>query len=102
MALVLERRAEHADQLTDAFGGRLVERAHRQHLSRWLHILQRQSSGLVVMRSKSSPARVAWMIVTARSLALCADAASNGTRKCRRSQVSAFRTVNSAAFGTSR
>ena len=52
------------------------------------------------MRGNSSPARVASITATARSLVACASCASNGTRKCKRSQVSALTTVNSAGLVT--
>src|SRR5262249_55383101 len=71
---------------------------HLQHRSLCGHIRQRQSSGSSKARGSSSPARVASMMLTARSDQSCARSASNGTRKCSHSQVSAFVTVNSAGL----
>src|SRR5262249_38659442 len=73
-----------------------------QHRLTCEHCLHGHVSGSSKRRGSSSPARVASMMLTARSLQNCARSASNGTRKCSHSQVSAFVTVNSAGLVISR
>src|SRR5215475_10279139 len=73
-----------------------------QHRSRWAHCLHGHFSGSSNPRGSSSPARVAAMILAARSLHSCARSASNGTKKCSSSQVSALVTVKSAGLVISR
>src|SRR5262249_14887665 len=85
---ILIRRAKHPNQLADPPCYWFVQRAHDQHLSRCPHILQRQSSESLLIRGSSSPALVASITVTARSLIACANAASNGIKRCSRSHVS--------------
>src|SRR5262249_43453993 len=105
MATVLEpnKLAIETNQLLelverDVFGLHVAP----QHRWRWLHTRHRQSSGSSKARGSNSPARVASIMLTARSLQNCARSALNGTRKCSHSQVSAFVTVNSAGLVISR
>jgi hypothetical protein len=58
--------------------------------------------GSSVKRGSNSPARVAAMIIAARSLQYCARSALNGTLTCSSSHVSALAAVTRAGLVLSR
>src|SRR5262249_27016618 len=89
---------EHANPVGNLFLQGFLVRAHRQQRSLWEHSRQCQSCGSSNARGSSSPARVAAMILAARSLQSCARSAENGTQKCSCSQVSTLIVLNNAGL----
>src|SRR5215813_3456073 len=98
-------RCQQADRFAK-LGSELARQCHGSsppaHRSLWGHMRQRQSSGSSKPRGSNSPARVASMMLAARSDQSCARSALYGTRKCSHSHVSGFVTVNSAGLVISR